>query len=89
MSTRVQTRVRINTTRTAKEGWIPDTTIEFQWDGQGLGEEQDEEALHQIGVLLKQVRQIAYKECDERNAAEGKTSVWRYDPTTGEARARY
>lgn len=81
MSTRVQTRVRINLSRTAKDGWIPETTTEFQWDGVGVGEEQDEESLHHIGELLRLVRLAAYKEADKRNQMEGRVSVWRY---TGE-----
>jgi hypothetical protein len=77
MATRVKTRVRINHNRTAKDGWVPETTMEFEWDGLGTGEEQDEEALHHIGELLRLIRVAAYKEAEARNGLEGRSSVWR------------
>lgn len=85
MSTRVRTRTRVNITRTEKSGYIPDTTVEYEWDGLGVGEEQDADALYQLGILLKEVRLIAFKECDERNRMEGRASIWdRVDRSTGE-----
>lgn len=75
MSTRVSTRTRINLSRTAKDGWIPEVTVETQWDGIGGGEE-DEEGLYRLGTLTQEVQRIAYKQADDQNRMEGRASVW-------------
>ena len=61
--------------RTQKDGWVPEFTVETEWDGIGGGEE-DEEGLYRMGTLTDQLQKIAYKQADEQNRMEGRTSVW-------------
>jgi hypothetical protein len=75
MSTRVKTRARINFKHTQKEGWMPEFTVETEWDGIGGGEE-DEEGLYRLGAMTQEVQKIAYKQADEQNRMEGRPSVW-------------
>ena len=89
MSTRVKTRVRTNFGRTQKDGWVPEFTIEVEWDGEGTGEEQDEEGLYRLGLMSDEVQKQAFAHCDKMNRMEGRESVWqRYplsvDTSTGE-----
>lgn len=79
MSTRVKARTRVNLSRTAKDGWIPEITVETEWDGIGEGEEQDEEGLYRLGSLIHEVQKIAYKQADDQNRMEGRSSVWHSD----------
>lgn len=81
MSTRISTRTRINLSRTAKDGWIPEITVETQWDGIGGGEE-DEEGLYRLGALTEEVRKIAYAQANKQNQMEGRSSVWGSEPQT-------
>jgi hypothetical protein len=75
MSTRIKTRTRINMSRTQKDGWVPEITVETEWDGVGGGEE-DEEGLYRMGTLTQEVQKIAYKQADDQNRMEGRDSVW-------------
>jgi hypothetical protein len=63
-----RTRVRINHSRTIKEGWGHETTVEVEWLGDG--EEVDFAAEERIAHLLNLADEIARAETGRRRAAE-------------------
>lgn len=55
-----RTRVRINHSRTIKEGWGHETTVEVEWSGDGV--EDDAEAMDRLHDLLSQADGLGRKE---------------------------
>lgn len=65
----VTTRIRVNHSRTIKEGWGYETTVEVAWAGDGPGVDVD--ALARLDLMLARARTIGELERDARNAADG------------------
>lgn len=65
-----RTRVRIEHSRTIKEGWGYSTTVEVTFDGETV--EGDAAVVARIGGLLEITRVIAEQERDARNEREGR-----------------
>ncbi len=69
MADRLKTRVRANFKKTSqKAGYSPDYTIEAEWGGDDM---DDEEALYRWGQLIEQVRNRAFLEVNTLNVREG------------------
>lgn len=58
-------RIRVEHSRTIKDGWSYSTTVEL--DGVEVGAGKESRALYLLEFLLKEVRQLGENERDERN----------------------
>ena len=63
-----RTRIRIEHTKTIKEGWGYETTVEVEWFGEGS--EAEDAALLRLETLLECAEHTAIAVRDRRNAEE-------------------
>jgi hypothetical protein len=64
-----KTRIRVNHSRTQRDGWGYETTVEIEYAGDEPGDEAA--ALARLGGLLIQARILAENERDARNERDG------------------
>lgn len=64
-----RTRIRVNHSRTQREGWQYESTVEIEYRGDG-SDDDDARRLIRLAELLKAARGLGERERDARNAAE-------------------
>lgn len=65
-----RTRIRVNHSRTQRDGWQYETTVEVEFGGDEVG--TDSNALERLAGLTQLAREIGEEECRARNAREGR-----------------
>jgi hypothetical protein len=69
MPEKIRTRLRCNIKRVSvKDGYRPDITVEVDWSGDDL---DDEEALYRFGSWLNELDKKAFEKANEMNLREG------------------
>ena len=63
----VRTRIRIAHSRTQRDGWQYETTVEVEYDGT-----DDIDAQQRLATLMHDARFLAERERDDRNKRDGK-----------------
>lgn len=65
-----RTRIRIGHSRTQRDGWQYETTVEVEWDGEDA--ERDYNELQRLSQLMDSARHLAELERDQRNVVDGR-----------------
>lgn len=65
-----RTRIRVNHSRTQRDGWSYETTVEVEFGGDGV--EEGVAAVSRLDALIHLARNVGEDECRTRNAREGR-----------------